>query len=116
MGRRGSSPVLITNAAVSPADDFALRRRRYSLIMSTRILCLVVAGVFAIGFGWTTAAAVFAVLVVPLPWVAVLVANGSSRRRTEAVARRPEDELLGARGTRGLEPVQVVDIPRDRAA
>lgn len=110
------SPVLITGAALSPAEEFAARRRRYSLIMSMRIPCLVAAGVLALGFGWTIAAAVLVVASVPLPWMAVLIANDRPPRRAEQVARPGSDRVVEARPLRALEPVVVIDAPSDRAA
>jgi hypothetical protein len=85
--RRQQTPVLITGAPISPAEEFAARRRRYSLLKAMRIPCLVVAGILAIGFGWTIAAAVLVVASVPLPWVAVLIANDRAPRKAEKVAR-----------------------------
>ena len=85
--RRHQTPVLITGAPVSPAEQFAARRRRYSLIMAMRVPCLVAAGVLAIGFGWTIAAAVLVLASIPLPWMAVLIANDRPPRKAEKVAR-----------------------------
>ncbi|MDD7969267.1 DUF3099 domain-containing protein [Actinomycetospora lemnae] len=116
MRRHASSPVLITGAAVSPAEEFAARRRRYSLIMSLRIPCLVVAGVLAIAFGWTIAAAVLVALSVPLPWMAVLIANDGPPRKAEKVATYRSDRVLETRPVRALEAGQVIDMPSDRAA
>lgn len=115
MRRHDSSPVLITGAAVSPAEEFASRRRRYSLIMSMRIPCLVVAGVLAIAFGWTVAAAVLVMLSVPLPWVAVLIANDGPPRKAEKVARFDGDRVLGTRSSPAIEAGRIVDVPTDRA-
>ena len=85
--RRQQTPVLITGAPISPAEEFAARQRRYSLIMAMRIPCLIIAGVLALGFGWSIAAAVVVVASVPLPWIAVLVANDRPPRKAEKVAR-----------------------------
>jgi hypothetical protein len=114
--RRHESPVLITGAAISPAEEFAARRRRYSLIMSLRIPCLVIAGVLALGFGWTIAAAVLVVASVPLPWMAVLIANDAPPRKAEKVASLRSDHVVEARPLRALEPGMVIDGPSDRAA
>lgn len=116
MGRRGRQPVLITGAASSPAEEFATRRRRYFLIMSMRIPSLVIAGVLAVTFGWTTAAAVLAMLVVPLPWIAVLLANGGPPRRPATVARYRSERVLQPPGTRALDRRHVIEMPGDRAA
>jgi Protein of unknown function (DUF3099) len=116
VGSSPASPVLITGAAVSPAAEFAARRRRYSLIMSLRIPCLVLAGVLALGFGWSIAAAVIVVLSVPLPWVAVLIANDGPPRKAEKIARYRPDRVLETRETKALGTGVVIDVPTDRAA
>lgn len=81
---RGGSPILITEAAPSHAEEFAHRRRKYAIIMAARIPCLVLAGVFY--ETWWLALG-FVVLSVPLPWVAVLVANDRPPRKAEHVNR-----------------------------
>ena len=114
--RRHESPVLITAAPVSPAEEFAARKRRYSLIMSLRIPCLILGGVLALGFGWTIAAAVVVVLSIPLPWVAVLIANDGPPRKAEKVAAYRPDRVVEARSSAALETGVIIDIPPDRAA
>jgi len=82
-GRRSDdAPVLITAAEPSYAEQYALRRRKYAILMSARIPCLVLAGVFY--QTWWLALA-FVVLSVPLPWIAVLIANDRTPRKTEQV-------------------------------
>lgn len=81
---REGAPVLITEAAPSYADQFALRRRKYAIIMAARIPCLVLAGVFY--QTWWLALGLI-VLSVPLPWVAVLIANDRPPRKAEQVHR-----------------------------
>jgi hypothetical protein len=108
--RRHQTPVLITGAPISPAQEFAARRRRYSLIMAMRVPCLVVAGILALGFGWTIAAAVLVIASVPLPWMAVLIANDGPARKVEKVARYRADVRPVSTTVRGaLEPVVVID-------
>jgi hypothetical protein len=116
--RRHQTPVLITGAPVSPAEQFAARRRRYSLLMAMRIPCLVLAGVAALGFGWTIAAAVLVIASVPLPWVAVLIANDGPPRKAEKVARyRTDVRPVASTTVRGeLEPVVVIDGAADTTA
>lgn len=111
---RHDQPVLITGAAVSPAEELAARRRRYSLIMSLRIPCLVAAGVLAIAFGWTVAAAVLVVASVPLPWVAVLIANDRPARKAEPVARYRGDHVLETPAPAPVEQRVVIDAPTGR--
>ena len=113
--RRHQTPVLITGAPVSLAEQFAARRRRYSLLMAMRIPCLVLAGVLALAFGWTIAAAVLVIASVPLPWVAVLIANDGPPRKAEKVARyRADVRPVTSTHVRGeLEPVVVIDGTTD---
>ncbi|KDN22596.1 DUF3099 domain-containing protein [Amycolatopsis rifamycinica] len=95
------APVLITGAARSYDDQLAARKRKYLLMMSCRIPCLVLAGIFH--GTWWLALAVLAVSV-PLPWMAVLIANDRPPRRTEEISRldRTPKELES-------RPHQVID-------
>jgi hypothetical protein len=72
--------VLITSAAPSHQDQLAARRRRYALIMSMRIPCIVLAVLFA-KFWWLALGLIL--LSVPLPWMAVLIANDRPPRKSE---------------------------------
>jgi hypothetical protein len=89
--KNDDEPVLITEAAVSFEDEFAARKKRYSLIMAFRIPCLVLAGVFGIGFNWPWVAVAFIVLSVPLPWIAVLIANDRPPKKSQKVSRYRAD-------------------------
>lgn len=77
---RGEQPVLITSAAPSYEDQLAARRRRYALVMSMRIPCIVLAVLFA-KVWWLALALIL--LSVPLPWMAVLIANDRPPRKAE---------------------------------
>lgn len=82
-GRRSDdAPVLITAAEPSYAEQYAIRRRRYAILMSARIPCLVLAGVF---YQTWWLALTFVALSVPLPWMAVLIANDRTPRKAEQV-------------------------------
>lgn len=81
---RHVTPVLITEAAPSYDDQQAARKRKYVLMMGMRFPCLVLAGLFY--QTWWLALA-FIVLSVPLPWIAVLVANDRPPRKSEEVNR-----------------------------
>lgn len=99
MNRRhdDDGPILITEAQVSYDEEFAARKKRYSLIMACRIPCLVLAGVFGIAFEWPWVAVAFIVLSVPLPWVAVLIANDRPAKKAEKKNRyRGGSTELGA--------------------
>ncbi len=79
---REPAPVLITEAAPSYEDQLASRKRKYIIMMSCRIPCLILAGIFY--ETWWLALALIAISV-PLPWMAVLVANDRPPRKSEAV-------------------------------
>lgn len=81
-------PVLITAAEPSYAEQYSARRRKYAILMSARIPCLVLAGVFY--QTWWLALG-FLALSVPLPWMAVLIANDRSPRKAEQVNRFQRD-------------------------
>jgi len=81
---RDGSPVLITEAGPSYAEQFASRKRKYAIIMLARIPCLALAGVFY--QTWWLALG-FVVLSVPLPWIAVLIANDRPPRKPEQFTR-----------------------------
>ena len=81
---RSGLPVLITAAEPSYAEQYATRRRKYAVLMSARIPCLALAGIFY--QTWWLAIA-FLVLSVPLPWMAVLIANDRGPRKAEQINR-----------------------------
>lgn len=112
--RHDRTPVLITAAPRSPAEEFAARRRRYSLIMGMRIPCLVLAGIVGIGFGLTGLAAVLVVASVPLPWIAVLIANDGPPRTPAKVARNLPQATTPSPAM--IEAPIVIDMPRDDTA
>jgi uncharacterized membrane protein len=88
--------VLITGAEPSYAEQYATRRRKYAILMSARIPCLALAGVF---YQTWWLALTFVVLSVPLPWMAVLIANDRAPRKAERISRighdLPRPELRG---------------------
>ncbi|HEY2190769.1 MAG TPA: DUF3099 domain-containing protein [Actinomycetospora sp.] len=93
--RHDDDPVLITEAQVSFDDEFAVRKRRYSIIMACRIPCLVLAGVSYLAWGNAWIAVALIVLSVPLPWIAVLIANDRLPKKAGKVSRyRPDRRAL----------------------
>lgn len=86
MPSHGSSekPVLITEAQRSYDEEFAERKRKYLIMMGLRFPCLVLAGVFY--QTWWLALA-FIVISIPLPWVAVLIANDRLAPKAEKVSK-----------------------------
>lgn len=81
---QAGTPILITEAAPSYDDQYAARKRKYIVMMGMRIPCLVLAGVF---FQTWWLALTFILLSIPLPWVAVLIANDRPPRKAEHVSR-----------------------------
>lgn len=81
---RDGEPVLITDAAQSYEEEHAARKRKYLTIMVVRVSCLAAAGVLH-GTWWL--ALTFVLLSIPLPWIAVLVANDGPPRRQEDAHR-----------------------------
>jgi Protein of unknown function (DUF3099) len=79
------SAVLITAAAPSGDDQYAARKRKYITMMLMRIPCLILAGIFAQQVWWL--AVIFVVISIPLPWIAVLIANDRPARKKEHVHR-----------------------------
>ncbi|MHA6799079.1 DUF3099 domain-containing protein [Bounagaea algeriensis] len=85
--RRDDTPVLITEAQPSYDDQQASRRRRYGWMMASRFPCLVGAAlVFHFTQLWWLALIIIAVSI-PLPWMAVLIANDRPARKKENVHR-----------------------------
>ncbi|MFC5062888.1 DUF3099 domain-containing protein [Actinomycetospora atypica] len=116
MSRRHDEPVLITEAQMSFEEEFAARKRRYSLIMACRIPCLILAGVFGIAFNLPLVAVAFIVLSVPLPWVAVLIANDRMPTKARKVNRYRADSqaLPSVSEARIIEAAEVLDARAKR--
>ncbi|WP_227985213.1 DUF3099 domain-containing protein [Nocardia spumae] len=100
-------PALITEAAPSLEQQHRARVKRYSILMGFRIPCLVLA---AAAYGlWSNALISLAIIGVsiPLPWIAVLIANDrpprskdepsrwDGRRATTAIESRPHRPIDG---------------------
>jgi len=104
-------PILITQAAISYDEEFAARKKRYSLIMACRIPCLVLAGVAGIGFNLPWVAVALIVLSVPLPWVAVLIANDRPPKKAEKANRyrRSHRELGAVPDAQIIEAAEMLD-------
>lgn len=85
---RTPSVALITSAPRSPDEEFLHRRRRYTVMMSLRVVCLIAAALtYSISL-WLALALIAGGAV--LPWCAVLIANdGPPRKRRAPVAHPP---------------------------
>ncbi|MTD59576.1 DUF3099 domain-containing protein [Amycolatopsis pithecellobii] len=82
--RDDANPVLITEAAPSYEEEHAARKRKYMTMMGLRFPCLILAGIF---YHTWWLALLFIVISVPLPWIAVLIANDRPPRKAEQVSR-----------------------------
>lgn len=99
-------PVLITDAMSSEEDRLSARKRRYVLLMGGRVaLFLLAAATYPVS---TWLAVGLLAMSIPLPWMAVLIANDGPARRKEDTHR-----LTGAVEVRQLESRShvVVDVP-----
>ncbi|MDX6228251.1 MAG: hypothetical protein QOI76_1641 [Frankiales bacterium] len=91
-------PVLITSAPMSRAQEHAGRRRQYTIVMSVRVVCFILAVVVPVI--WLRV--VFIVGALVLPWVAVIAANqvhGKAPRGPKLYVPKPRRAL-----TDGGEP------------
>jgi hypothetical protein len=76
---RPDAPILVTTAAMSPAEERRRRERRYLWTMAIRVLCFIGAIVFYLTHvTWAIPFAIVGSLV--LPWVAVVAANAGPTR------------------------------------
>lgn len=104
-GPGSPDPVLITDAARSYEEDLKARKRRYGLMMGMRVPCMILAAVF---YQTPWLAVTLLLISIPLPWMAVLIANDRRPPKREQVNRyRPDDRALEAR------PHQVIDVPSE---
>lgn len=110
-------PVLITRAALPYQEEHRARVRKYLTIMAFRIPALIGAAV-AYGIwhnGWVSLAII--AVSIPLPWMAVLIANDRPPRRAEE-PRRYQDaprhpRLFPTAPHPELEPPIVVEADQD---
>ena len=80
-------PVLITRAAPAFEEQHRARVRKYVILMSCRVPALILA---AVAYGvWQNGLISLAIILVsvPLPWMAVLIANDRPPRRAEEPRR-----------------------------
>ncbi|MDV6014472.1 DUF3099 domain-containing protein [Haloechinothrix sp. LS1_15] len=94
-------PVLITEAEPSYDDELAARKRKYVWMMGLRFPCLILAGIFY-QIPWL--AVTLVVIAVPLPWIAVLIANDRPARKAESASTfRREPRALDEGGHRVID-------------
>lgn len=80
-------PVLITEAAPSLDEQHRARVRRYMIIMGFRIPCLLLAALTYTIFENPLISILIIAASVPLPWIAVLVANDRPPRTKDEPSR-----------------------------
>lgn len=86
-GNDEKHPVLITEAAPSLEDQHRARVRRYTIIMAFRIPCLILAAIAYSVFSNALLSILIIAASVPLPWIAVLIANDRPPRRKDEPSR-----------------------------
>lgn len=100
---RPDEPVLITRAEPSQEEQFLARRRKYVIMMSIRVVCLVLAAAF---YHIKILLALFAVAAIALPWMAVIIANDRPARRAMSI-----NIFRGRRTARHVERVDRAELP-----
>ena len=93
MKEQPGAAVVITSARTSRSDDISRRQQRYLLSMGVRTACFVLAVVTSGPLRW-----VFFAAAVVLPYVAVVVANISTRRETLSSAPYFTDDARALEG------------------
>ena len=126
-GTSGSSPIkkirrifhrgeilLITDKKRTHAQDLRHRRHTYNFIQASRIPLLALAGMSWMVWGYWWLAGIIFIISIPLPWVAVVIANGQGQPRDprEKAVYKPglarqlqEQARLEAQQARALEAV-----------
>ena len=78
--QRAVDPVLITDAPMTYEQELAARKHRYKIMMGMRIPLMILAAIFYT-IPWV--AVTLLVISIPLPWMAVLIANDKLPRKYE---------------------------------
>ncbi len=100
------TPILITDAQQSYEDKLAVRKRRYGIMMGMRVPCLVVAAML---YNHPLVAAGLILLSIPLPWMAVIIANDRLPRKTSAFQRHREEPEVPSRQTGEHRVIELPD-------
>ncbi|MBF6360264.1 DUF3099 domain-containing protein [Nocardia farcinica] len=79
--------MLITEAAPSLEDQYRARVRRYTILMAFRIPALVLAAIAYSVWGNALISLLFIGASIPLPWIAVLIANDRPPRTKDEPSR-----------------------------
>ncbi|WP_297496707.1 DUF3099 domain-containing protein [Pseudonocardia sp.] len=105
--RRGDPP-LITDAEPSPEERLRRRKRTYVVIMIIHIVGFGVGGALY-EVAWEIGL-VLLLVTIPLPWIAVVLANDDGPLSPRTLRRR-----RAARGRTELDPERDVGSPPDRS-
>ncbi len=103
--RPATGVTVVTSARMSHTQDIALRQRRYVLMQSARIVCVILATMLPVPLPWK---GVLILGAVALPWFGVVMANAGPtvrRRRGSALLDRTPDESERI----ALEPGRIID-------
>lgn len=90
----GKHPPRITEAEDSFEIQQKARIRKYTIMMSFRVPALVLAVIVFMTWGTTWIALIIVAVSIPLPWMAVLIANDAPPRRKDKLRRyeRPAED------------------------
>jgi hypothetical protein len=101
--------ISITDAAAAHSEDMRERMIKYAVAMGIRMVCLIM--IFVVD-GWFKLVAVAGAVF--LPWIAVVIANGSDKAEIHSDALldyTPYAELGAADGSRTAESADAADEP-----
>lgn len=101
-GRGHGDVNVITEARPSYDDEFRSRRKRYVIMMAMRLPCLVLAVVF---YRTPWLALLIILVSIPLPWMAVLIANDGPARTKRRARRGAVNDQRAVTGP----PADVID-------
>lgn len=94
---RRPKPALITDATRSPLEDWAHRKRVYAWIQFSRVPFLLAAGASYMWLHNWILATIFFVISVPLPGIAVVIANGRGEAKDERTKQVYKPQVARAR-------------------
>ncbi|MGH3744927.1 MAG: DUF3099 domain-containing protein [Mycobacteriales bacterium] len=101
--RRNPDPVVVTSAYQNRDEERDSRRKRYAITMLTRIVLIAVSVAFLRPWPWALYPAML--LATVLPYVAVVLANGSNRKAGEVTRFDHRDEVAAiGSGHRTIDP------------
>lgn len=101
-----AQPILITDAAQSRIDEHNARRKRYTITMGVRIVCLVLAAVF---YHIVWVMGIFVAFACVLPWMAVLIANDRPPKKAQKLTGFSHPAPERALGT-AVDQSRIIDL------